>query len=271
MTSYQDWIGREETAHDVLTPAALARLWATLDRVPPADVTAPPLAHWLCFLPATRGSDIDVDGHPKRGGFLPPIALPRRMWAGGRLTFHASLPIGVPLTRRSTIADLREKSGASGPLVFVTVRHEVLADGAPIVTEEQDLVYREAPRQGAASPAPPAWAERGAIERETAADAVTLFRFSALTFNGHRIHYDRDYAQGAEGYPGLVVHGPLLATLLVNHWLEANPGRTPERFAFRAERPVFDGDRFALCLANDGARLWVRGADGARAMSGEIG
>lgn len=262
---YADWIGREERAEDVLTHATLARYRATLDL--PAAPDAPPLAHWLCFLPETPTAELAVDGHPRRGGFLPPIDLPRRMWAGGRFVFHRLVPIGVPIKRATTIVDVREKTGASGQLVFVTVRHAVTASGMPIVTEEQDLVYREAARPGAAS-APPPPAERGASERELVANAALLFRFSALTFNAHRIHYDRDYATGVEGYPGLVVHGPLLATLMLSEWM-TRTGARPTRFAFRAERPVFDGVRFAVCVG-DAGRVWVRGADGARAMSGEV-
>lgn len=262
----EDWIGREQQAADTLTPATLARYWATLDRAPAAD--APPLAHWLCFLPDTPGLGLGEDGHARRGGFLPPVELPRRMWAGGRLTFHRALPVGVPIERRSTIADVREKTGASGTLVFVTVRHAVTAAGEAVVTEEQDLVYREAARAGVTPAAAPA-AEFGNVERELVAGPALLFRFSALTFNAHRIHYDRDYCRDVEGYPGLVVHGPLLATLLLEHWTQTT-GRRPTRFSFRAERPVFDGERFALCLG-DGGRVWVRGADGARAMSGEVG
>jgi 3-methylfumaryl-CoA hydratase len=262
---YADWIGREARAADVLTPAMLARYRATLDLRAAPD--APPLAHWLCFLPETPTAELSHDGHPRRGGFLPPIDLPRRMWAGGRLVFHHALPVGVPVTRVSTIADVREKTGASGRLVFVTVRHAVTAAGEPVVTEEQDLVYREAARPGAASaPAPPA--ERAAHERAVVADAALLFRFSALTFNAHRIHYDRDYATGVEGYPGLVVHGPLLATLMLGEWM-ARTGARPTRFTFRAERPVIGGERFAVCVGEAG-RVWVRGAVGARAMSGEV-
>lgn len=263
---YTDWIGREERATDLLTPATLARYRATLDREPTAE--APPLAHWLCFLPATPAAGLGDDGHAKRGGFLPPVALPRRMWAGGRFVFHRPLPVGAPIERVSTIADVREKNGASGRLVFVTVRHVVSAAGEAVVEEEQDLVYREAPHGGAAPPPPPI-AERATSERELVADAALLFRFSALTFNAHRIHYDPDYARDVEGYPGLVVHGPLLATLLVQAWLDANGERRPARFAFRAERPVFAGERFVVCVG-DGGRVWVRGADGGRAMSGDV-
>lgn len=271
MTEWHDWIGREETAHDRLTPAMLARWHATLDLVGADAAVVPPLAHWLCFLPDAPQSAIDRDGHPRRGGFLPPVDLPRRMWAGGRLEFHAPPPLDVHLVRRSTILDVTAKSGASGRLVFVTVRHAVSADGVPIVTEEQDLVYREAPPPTAPRTAalPPVAADPADAERTLVADPVLLFRFSALTFNAHRIHYDRAYATEVEGYAGLVVHGPLLATLLLHHGLEATSGR---RFAFRALRPVFDGAPFTLCRAahEDGQRLWVRDAGGHTAMSATL-
>jgi 3-methylfumaryl-CoA hydratase len=275
---WQDWIGREERAQDRLTPAMLARLHATLDRQPASMTVAPPLAHWLCFLPAAAQSEIDIDGHPKRGGFLPPIDLPRRMWAGGRLAFHGDLPVDVPLERRSTILNIKEKTGASGRLVFVTVKHDVSADGGLIVSEEQDLVYREAPAPSAAIPstlplptAPPPAASCD-VERTLTADPVLLLRFSALTFNAHRIHYDRDYARAEEGYAGLVVHGPLLATLLMHHWLAHNGERRPGRFGFRAQRPLIDGAPFALCLAADGegSALWTRDGQGYVTMSAEI-
>lgn len=265
MAEYGNWIGREHEAEDVLTPATLARYRATLDL--PAAPEAPPLAHWLCFMPDAPTAELSEDGHPRRGGFLPPIDLPRRMWAGGRLVFHGALPVGAPLVRRSTVCDVREKAGTSGRLVFVTVRHTVSAGGALLVEEEQDLVYREAARGGMAA-LPPTPAERAAREREVAAEASLLFRFSALTFNAHRIHYDRNYAKDVEGYPGLVVHGPLLATLLLGEWTAAT-GRRPARFALRAERPVFDGERFAVCVGENGL-VWVRGGDGARAMSGKV-
>lgn len=275
MAHWQDWVGREEMVRDRLTPAMLARLFATLNRnVQPADV-APPLAHWLCFLPASPQSQIDVDGHPKRGGFLPPIDLPRRMWAGGRLEFHSDLPVDVPLERRSTILAVKEKSGASGRLVFVTVGHQVNAGGVAIVSEEQDLVYREAAAPGTVpSPVAPApTIEPCEVEKTVRADPALLFRFSALTFNAHRIHYDRDYARVEEGYAGLVVHGPLLATLLMHHWLSANDDAQPGRFAFRARRPLIDGAPFALCLARgeDNARLWTRDAEGHVTMTADIG
>ena len=215
------WIGRSETVRDQIGATPVNALNATLDH-PAMPVEAgeplPPLWHWLSFLPLHRQSEIGPDGHAKRGGFLPPVPLPRRMWAGSQFEFHEPLRVGGAITRVSTIHDVTEKSGRTGPLVFVKVRHEIRRDGAAgiAVTEFHDIVYREAPRPGDAAP-PPKPAPAGCLwERRWVPDDVLLFRYSALTSNGHRIHYDRRYVTEVEGYPGLVVHGPLIATLLVD-------------------------------------------------------
>jgi len=267
------WIGRSETADDVLSEAPLRGLAALLDQAGfPWPEAAPPLAHWLYFLPQARQSEIDHDGHPKRGGLLPPVALPRRMWAGSRVTFDHPLPHGAVLRRTSTVQDVQAKRGASGDMVFVTLRHLVEADGRTAIVEEQDIVYRGRPAPGAA-PArptePPAPSRRS---RRCMADETQLFRFSALTFNSHRIHYDRPYATGEEGYPGLVVQGPYLATLLMHHALAEAPAARVKGFRFRAERPVFDGQPFDLNLADapGGLKLWVSDPDGQVAMRAEL-
>ena len=268
------WIGRQEIARDLADPGPVDRLAAVLDHElppwPPGEV--PPLGHWLSFLPAARQSRIDVDGHPLRGDFLPPVALPRRMWAGGRLTFPAPIPLGAALERRSTIAAITGKTGASGPLVFVTVRHEVFANGVLCVTEEQDLVYRPAAVPGA--PSAPARPDDRPCDhsRRLTADPVLLFRFSALTFNGHRIHYDRDYARDIEGYPGLVVHGPLQAVLLMDLFLRVSPGLRPTAFTFRGQGPLFDTAPIDLRLAArpGGADLWTVGPGGGVGMTARL-
>jgi len=223
----------------------------------------PPLWHWLYFLPVARQSQIGADGHPARGGFLPPIALPRRMWAGSRVDFHRPVTIGERIRRESTIADVQHKRGRTGDLVFVVVRHEIHGSGTLAITEEQQIVYRgavEAPAKPAAAAAPPAAPPRNADwQRVVHPDPVLLFRYSALTFNGHRIHYDRPYATGEEGYPGLVVHGPLLATLVLDAFHAAHPAVRVGHFEFRAQRPLFDTADFVVAGARDeaGFALWA--------------
>jgi 3-methylfumaryl-CoA hydratase len=269
----KQWIGKTESRSDLATATPVQALSATLDRddpAPQAGDPVPPCWHWLYFLPLHRQSEIGPDGHPKRGGFLPPVPLPRRMWAGSRLEFTRPLAVGSVITRSSRIADVSGKEGRSGPLVFVRVRHEVSDKDGICLSDEHDIVYRENPRPGdpvpAAQPAPadPEWA------RTVHPDDVLLFRYSALTFNGHRIHYDRRYVTEVEGYPGLVVHGPLIATLLLDLLRRSIPGAKVSRFAFRAVKPLFDIAPFQVCgrRIGDGKsiRLWAQDADGALAM-----
>jgi 3-methylfumaryl-CoA hydratase len=263
----QAWLGRSERRTDFVAAALVAALAAALDRdepepLPGSDV--PPLAHWLCFQPLARQSEIGADGHPRRGGFLPPVALPRRMWAGGRLVFHHPLQIGDEVTRDSRIVAIDVKDGRSGRLVFVTVRHAIANARGVAISEEQDLVYR--------APAPQPAPADATFSRTVTPDPVLLFRYSALTFNGHRIHYDRDYATGVEGYPGLVVHGPLIATLLVDALLARHPRARLTHFAFTAVRPLFDVEPFTVCGRDDGGAavpLWAADARGALAMRAE--
>jgi len=258
------WIGRSEETHDIAAEGPTRRLAALLDHDEPpwAPGVLPPLGHWLYFLPEARQSSLGPDGHPSRGGFLPPVALPRRMWAGGRIDFLHPIPFGAEMTRRSTITDIADKSGASGPMTFVIVRHEVSVEGQVAIREERDIVYREAPKPGARAPtrrsSPPA--EDPDFSRTAAPGPIDLFRYSALTFNGHRIHYDRDYATGVEGYPGLVVHGPLIAALLVDTLLRWKPAAPLARFACRARSPLFDGRPFGLFAKGvaEGAILWAQ-------------
>jgi 3-methylfumaryl-CoA hydratase len=251
----QDWIGRVETRTETIAPARVAQIAACLDREPPAGAL-PPGWHWGFFNAAEKTASLGPDGHPARGGFLPPVALPRRMWAGGKLAYHAPLPVGADATRVSTIRDVAEKRGRSGLLVFVAVDHAISADGVLCVEETHDIVYRDAQGAGTAQAAP---RDEDWTEPHTA-DAVLLFRYSAVTFNGHRIHYDRSYARDVEAYPGLVVHGPLLATLLQDFAVRS-AGRALKRFEFRGLAPLFDGEAFELCGKRDGT-LWVRAADG---------
>jgi 3-methylfumaryl-CoA hydratase len=264
------WIGRSETVTDEAAPGPLAGLAALFDRAQPWRDVLPPLAHWIYFLGHARQSEIDVDGHPKRGGFLPPVELPRRMWAGGRLEFLGDIPVGAHITRRSTIADVAAKEGSTGKMVFVTVRHEIGTEAGVAVREEQDIVFREAAKQSAAVAGQRDETPSEASRRFTP-DPTQLFRFSALTFNAHRIHYDRDYTRDVEGYPGLVVQGPFIAMLLMDHLLREKPPAKVHGFTFRAQRPLFDTAPFDLCLNCDVDRadLWALTPDGQKAMVAE--
>jgi 3-methylfumaryl-CoA hydratase len=263
------WIGRTETLADMATPGLVARLAATLDHDGaywPKDAL-PPLGHWLCFLPDAAQSALDIDGHPKRGDFLPPIQLPRRMWAGSRVHFLASIPLGVSLRRVSTIGSVTEKTGRSGRMVFVTIRHEIDAGGPSLVREEQDLVYREATVPGADTPTGELPTDKPDWQASFIPDARLLFRYSALTFNAHRIHYDFPYATLHEGHAGLVVHGPLTATLLLDRYLQHRP-EPINSFNFRAQLPLIAEQ--CLALAGVGNSLWACNADGRVAMRAEI-
>lgn len=271
----KEWLGRSRVDRDLLTITPPRGMLALLDRDPRGldeGSRLPPGWHWLFFRPLVRRSELGPDGHPKRGGFLPPVSLPRRMWAGGRLRFSGPLRLGQRVERRSEIVSIDEKEGRSGRLVFVTVRQELDGGNGTAVVEEQDLVYREpaAPDGGFGGPPPPgeaSWSE------EFSADAVTLFRFSALTFNAHRIHYDRPYATGVEDYPDLVVHGPLVALLLLDAGAR-RVGGTPTSFSYRAVSPLFRGESFELAGrgagGGDGPGLWAAHPERGVAMTAEI-
>jgi 3-methylfumaryl-CoA hydratase len=242
----QTWQGRSETLEDIITPAPLRALSATLDRddaLPVVGTDLPPLWHWLFFLPHHRQSEIGPDGHAKLGGFLPPVPLPRRMWAGGRLQWHAPMKVGDAVKRVSTIQSVTHKAGRTGDLLFVLVKHDVFNAHGLCLTEEHDIVYR--PAAQASDPVPAPLAASSLIEpgemwtRDVVPDDVLLFRYSALTFNGHRIHYDRKYVTQVEGYPGLIVHGPLIATWLVD-LVRRHTDRSIQRFEFKALRPTFE-------------------------------
>ncbi|WP_434112528.1 FAS1-like dehydratase domain-containing protein [Paraburkholderia caffeinilytica] len=266
-----DWLDKEEVVDDDITAFPLAAMAATLDREESGDAV-PPLWHWLYFLPIGPLSDAGLDGHPKRGEFLPPVPLPRRMWAGGRLTFHAPLKVGERAKRTSTIANIEDKTGRSGRLVFVTVQHAIEAGGELKIEEEHDIVYRDASQEGARPPQAAPAPEGETWSRTVDADAVMLFRYSALTFNSHRIHYDYPYVTGVEGYPGLIVHGPLIATLLVDLVRREQPGATLQSFAYKAVRPTFAGQPFTVCgkPSADGKTvdLWAKDHEGYLTMRG---
>jgi len=275
IASLQEWIGRTETRSDLVTAAPMAALSATLDRddaPPKPGDPLPPLWHWLYFLPIHRQSELSADGHAKLGGFLPPVPLPRRMWAGTRIEFHHPLRVGETITRESRIVNVEHKQGRTGSLVFVLVRHEIRNAAGISLTDEHDIVYRGSPRPGDPAPPPaPAAPTDHAWERTIQPDAVLLFRYSALTFNGHRIHYDSRYVTEVEGYPGLVVHGPLQATLLVDLLRRSLPEANVTRFTFRALSPLFDTAPFAVCgkPEADGktVQLWTKNSTGGLAMS----
>lgn len=272
MPDFEEWIGVRRTTEERLDPTRAAALAATLERPAPVSGDAlPPLWHWIHFWAPTVMSELGPDGHARRGGFLPPVDLPHRMWAGGRLRFDAPLRLGATARRTAEIHDVRSKQGRSGPLVFVTVRFEITDDQGGALVEEQDIVYRGSMVGNGVS------ADRarpGTWRRHVAADPILLFRYSALTFNGHRIHYDRPYAIEHEGYPGLVVHGPLLATWLMDLARHEAGLTCPSRFEFRARRPVFDTAAFTLNAARpdgvaDRVSLWVADTEGYCAMTAE--
>jgi 3-methylfumaryl-CoA hydratase len=266
-----DWIGRQEILKDLIGATPIKALNATLDHPDMAVASGtplPPLWHWLYFLPLHRQSEIGADGHAKRGGFLPPVPLPRRMWAGSQFEFRSPVRVGDDVQRTSTIANVTEKAGRTGKLVFVKVRHELRCNEAsdPAVVEFHDIVYREAKQASDVEP-PPVAAPTGAPwQLEIVPDDVLLFRYSALTFNGHRIHYDRQYVTEVEGYPGLIVHGPLIATLLMDQIRRHLPGADVASFSFKAVRPTFDLHPFRVNGAPqaDGktVKLWAQDHEG---------
>ena len=273
------WIGRSETVRDTINPTPVAALTATLDH-PAADIgvgtVLPPLWHWLYFLPLHRQSDLGADGHARRGGFLPPVPLPRRMWAGSQFAFLSPIRVGDQVARTSTIDDVSIKEGRTGKLVFVKVLHEVRCNGAtkPALVEFHDIVYRDAQQPGDVAPPPQAAPTQAAWRRQIVPDDVLLFRYSALTFNGHRIHYDRQYVTQVEGYPGLIVHGPLIATLLLDLLHREMPAAEVASFHFKAVRPTFDLHAFHVQgePQADGktVRLWASDHEGWLTMDATV-
>lgn len=271
--AYAGWIGRQEITEDEMSLVPALAAAATLDDSSTRFATGsalPPLWHWFYFLPRVPQASLGADGHPQRGGFMPPIPYPRRMFAGGRMRFHAPLLIGQAAHREAVIRDIRLKSGRSGALAFVSVVCRFFQHGRLCIEEEQDIVYRE-PGPAVALPGVIDWSPlpEDACSRVVTPDPRLLFRFSALTFNAHRIHYDRPYATGDEGYPGLVVHGPLTAVLLME-LLRQNVTGSVQEFSFRGLAPLFDLAPFRLvCVtASEGHfSLEAQGPDGGTAMS----
>ncbi len=276
MCDFADWIGNTLTAEDTVSAMRVAGLSATIDRddaAPKAGDPLPPMWHWLLFAPIARHSELGADGHPARGGFLPPIALPRRMFAGARYRFHRPLRVGEAVRRKTEITDITQKQGVSGELIFIKLKHEISGASGLAIEEEHDVVYRDvsAPAQ---PPAPQEAATIDAQWRESfVPDPVLLFRYSALTFNGHRIHYDRTYATEEEGYPGLVVHGPLIALALSEMVGRRTAGRALATFRFRAKRALFDLHPFETVGGfEDGTTgFWLKALDHQGAVAMEAG
>lgn len=267
---YSEWVGRKETYPDNLDPGHVRQVALALNQ--PAPIAGEPLPHlwiWAHFVRGQAYDELGRDGHPARGSLLPPVGTRNRMWAGSRVRFIEPLRVGTPAERQSTILKIEEKQGRTGTLVFFTVQHDYLQDGRLCVSEEQDIVYRDPspPKLEGSIPAPARdWG--ATVEPST----VMLFRYSAVTFNGHRIHYDLDYVTKVEGYPGLVVHGPLIATHMVQACVDANPGREVASFQFRGLRPLIAPRPFDVAGAfrDDGSvQLWAE-QDGALAHQGEL-
>jgi len=266
----REWVGRERITHDELSPFPARALAAAFDRrdAPSVGDALPPAWHWLYFLETPDASGTGPDGHPRLGGFMPPVPLPRRMWAAGHFDVVSPLALGRPASRRSVIRSVQPKSGRSGTLVFVTLDHELSQDGRVCIQEEQNLVYREIPAGPAPAPAGEAAPANADFRRTIQPDPVLLFRYSALTYNSHRIHYDRPYAIDQEFYPALVVQGPLLATLLLDLLRAALPDTRVAAYSFRAVRPCFDSAPVQLCGKQDDrtVALWTSDHNGQLSM-----
>ncbi len=268
-TGFEAWLGRTQGASTVVDPWPAAALTAALGRDDPPGrgEPLPPFWHQLYARPVVAAARTGPDGHERLGEFLPAVPDARRMWAGGRLTLHGPLRVGDRLTRTSTVRSITPKQGRQGPLVFVIVEHRLETEHGLALVEEQDLVYRQG---GGLAGEPPRREVPGRWRRSWATDPVLLFRYSALTYNGHRIHYDADYARAVEGYPGLVVHGPLLATLMLDLVRRELPARTVGSFSFRAVSPLIAGEELTVHgePEDECVRLWVTGPEARLAMEG---
>ncbi|NNJ77137.1 MAG: itaconyl-CoA hydratase [Anderseniella sp.] len=268
------WIGRSETSTDLIVPGPARRLQATLDRDPTFATgdSLPAFWHYLYFNPEATASQLKDDGHEQLGRFLPPVALPRRMWASGRVDITRPLTIGETATKTSTIEDVTMTKGKSGQLCFVTVNHDVTVAGEACFSERQNIVYREMPAPGSPQPGGMPAPDDAAFETVVTPDPVMLFRYSALIFYGHRIHYDIDYTRDVEGYPGLVVHGPLTAALLVDLGLRNRADAALKSFEIRAMSPLFSPQPIHLEGRHDGevTHTWARTPDGSLAMTVDL-
>lgn len=261
--SLEKWIGRQQSSVDIIDARPMRLMQAMLDRTPytKAGDALPPLWHWMYFPEEDLQESIAADGHTVRGGFLPPVDLPRRMWAGGRFKFKRPLRIGDTVTKISTIKDIKNTQGHSGKLCFVTVEHHFSVKNITCFSEEHDIVYRDYPAPDAPAPKLKAAPSSADWQRQIKPNPVLLFRYSALTFNGHRIHYDRSYCRDEEGYPGLIFHGPLTATLLLDLLLENESGKWISEFDFRAMLPLFDTSPFTIAGQRNQNELKLWAAD----------
>jgi len=269
----RQWVGRSTEATDIVTAQLVMGLRATLFQEvgePKTGDAAPFTVHWCLAQPVAAMSQLGPDGHPKRGGFLPPVPLPRRMWAGGELEFVDPLRVGDEARRTSRISDISVKTGSTGTLCFVSVEHLITSSRGTAIRERQDIVYRELTGGASAPPKAPPPPPVAKHKETHISDPVLLFRYSALTFNGHRIHYDRDYVTKVEGYRGLIFHGPLQAALIVELAAKLHGGKPPKKFAYRGLQPLFEGSAFSV-NANDnaeGMELWTANAEGQPTMKG---
>lgn len=277
MENFNAWIGKKEITTDFTYLRPVAMMQALLNQENKEPQILPNLHHWFYFLPVVNGQELAEDGHPRKGSFLPPIPFPKRMWAGGRLQFLNSIQMNKNIRRESEILNIEFKNGKSGNMYFVTVRHSIYAEDTLAIIEEHDIVYREATNQIQSQ----ATSQNIQVKTEPKpftykklfpVDTVTLFRYSAITFNGHKIHYDRTYATQVEGYPGLIVHGPLLATLLLHTFEQENPNKKVSNFEFRAINPIFDFNEFSICgdIHSNTGDLWIEKSDGLIAMKASI-
>jgi 3-methylfumaryl-CoA hydratase len=271
MSDWQQWIGKSSMSEAQLHAEQANHMAVTLDRDPSFRVgdALPPAWHWLYFHDIVKASDLGLDGHPKLGVVMPPVPLPRRMWAGGSFVFHAPLRLGDTVEKTSIIRSITAKEGRSGPLYFVSVEHTLRTQGAVNLVEEQTIVYRALTPDATTSPAQIAPIDADYAQHYTL-DSTALFRYSALSFNGHRIHYDVDYCRAVEGYPNLVIHGPLIATLLLDLYIRHGPPL--KQFRYRAKSPLFLPHTFAVNGKTEGqsSRLWASDHMGGLAMEAEV-
>lgn len=278
MENFDTWIGKKEISTDFVNSRPVEMMQALLNEEFKNLNGLPHLYHWFYFLPTVNGEDLAEDGHPKKGHFLPPIPFPKRMWAGGRLQFLNPISLNQKIRRESEILNVEFKQGKSGDMYFVTVKHSIYAEDTLAIIEEHDIVYREASNQVQTQSSTQIIATKTeesrpcSYKKQFPINSVSLFRYSAITFNGHRIHYDRTYATEVEGYPGLIVHGPLLATLLLHHFQKEYPSKEVSNFDFRAVNPVFDFNEFYICgdIHSDKGELWIEKSDGLVAMKANV-